>query len=81
MRGTCARNMRPNAPAPIRPTRTGRPAAARAASPSVQVHAGDGSAPGIRFTNTLSSAARSPIQSAPASTAASPRLDTSTRGG
>jgi UDP:flavonoid glycosyltransferase YjiC (YdhE family) len=34
-----------------------------------------------RLTNTLSSADRSPIASAPVSTAASPRLETSTRGG
>ena len=34
-----------------------------------------------RFANTLSSAARRPTASAPVSTAASPRLDTSTRGG
>src|SRR5207247_6693056 len=33
------------------------------------------------FANTLSSAARRPTASAPVSTAASPRLDTSTRGG
>ena len=34
-----------------------------------------------RLTNTLSSAARRPTASAPVSTAASPRLETSTRGG
>jgi MGT family glycosyltransferase len=34
-----------------------------------------------RLTNTLSSADRNPTASAPVSTAASPRLDTSTRGG
>jgi hypothetical protein len=35
----------------------------------------------VRFTNTLSSAERRPIASAPVRTAASPRLETSTRGG